>query len=132
MGIDWRKSQARKLILYNLENGLLSLEEEEESAEKVWEFYKNMPEFVSDGVIFSQFKERLKSHRNQVKTRKESTNRDEEALSHDRKLYPQRHAIIEVNLCLIVMMQNGYYEQMWRESYDAIATTVFSSRVHDV
>ncbi len=89
--IDWKKSEAKKLILKDLEEGVLSLEVTEVSAEEAWEVYRHMPEFVSDGVVFSQFKERLRDHRRQVKKLKISSARERQALDHDRQLYPRQH-----------------------------------------
>ena len=88
--IDWRTSQAKEIILEDLEEGILSLDENEVSAEDAWEVYRHLPEFVAPGVVFSQFKERLKDHRKQVMKRRNQSEREIQALAHDRQLYPRQ------------------------------------------
>ena len=62
--IDWLRSTAKKIILYDLENEILSLDEDEEPAESAWEYYRQLDEF--HGVPLKQFKERLTAHRKQL------------------------------------------------------------------
>jgi len=88
--IDWRNSEARQIILEDLEEGILPLDANEVSAERAWDFYRHLPEFVGPGVVFSQFKERLKDHRKQVKRRQDQSRRESQALAHDRQLYPRQ------------------------------------------
>ena len=60
--------------------------------EEAWGFYSLLPEFVAEEVVFSQFKSRLRDHRKQVKARRYQSERERQALEHDRQLYPrQKH-----------------------------------------
>ena len=65
--IDWRRSDAKKVLLKDLEEGRLTLEATEVSAEQAWANYRHRQEF--NNVQFNQFKARLKDHREQVKRR---------------------------------------------------------------
>ena len=85
--VDWRKAKARMILLKDLEDDVLPLEEDEWSTEEAWDHYQNLPEFAS--VPFDQFKERLKSHRDQVKRKKTHIQAQLVALQHDRALHPQ-------------------------------------------
>lgn len=60
--INWRSSEAQGILLEDLIQGTLP---EELSAEQAWDVYKDRLEF--SGVVFQQFKERLRDHRKQVK-----------------------------------------------------------------
>jgi hypothetical protein len=62
--IEWRSSRARAILLIDLNAGLLSLDENELSAQQAWEKYRHRPEFRA--VPFVQFSARLKDHRKQV------------------------------------------------------------------
>ena len=88
--IDWLNSEARQIILDDLESELLPLDEEEVSADMAWEFYRHLPEFVGPNISYIQFIERLAAHRQQVKKKFERSHREEAALAHDRKLYPRQ------------------------------------------
>ena len=71
--IDWAKSDAKKVILQDLEDKVLPLEEHLVSAETAWNLhYVHMPEFLS--VEFSQFKDRLADHREQISRKKNHQN----------------------------------------------------------
>jgi len=60
--VDWRASSARLIILYDLERGTLSTDNDEEPAEELWEqVYSGLEEF--EDVPFWQFEEKLKDHR---------------------------------------------------------------------
>ena len=85
--INWRNSPAKKIILSDLEDGCLSTNAEETSAEAAWEIYKNLPEF--EGVCFKQFNEHLKDHRVQVKKKKEQSILEETAFQRDCLLHPR-------------------------------------------
>lgn len=63
--INWRNSAAKKVLLGDLETGRLSVNVDDKSAEEAWQHYKTNIAFAN--VAFAQFKERLKSHREQVK-----------------------------------------------------------------
>jgi hypothetical protein len=62
--IDWRSSEARVIIITELELKRLPLDEKECSAEQAWAKYGKMVEFAH--VPFSQFKARLADHRLQA------------------------------------------------------------------
>jgi hypothetical protein len=51
----------------------------------VWEFYRKLPQF--ELVVFSQFEERLKGHREQAGPLIKMATRDALAVLHDRSLY---------------------------------------------
>ena len=87
--IKWPKSEARNKVLDDLLKGVLPVDAKELSAEDAWELsYKNMVEFKD--VPFEQFKDRLRDHRRQMKNGLQRNNIEEEALQHDRKLYPRQ------------------------------------------
>ena len=85
--IDWTPSEARIVLLDDLEEGILSSEEDEVPAEVAYEVYKNLPAF-KDLVVFDQFKDQLRDHWKQVKKRREQLSVEMAALLHDRQLYP--------------------------------------------
>ena len=86
--IDWRKSEARNIVLDDLRSGRLPLEESELTADEAWDLqYVHMPEFVT--VVFSQFKARLKDHRKQVARQAGASRIQHQAFQHDRQLYPR-------------------------------------------
>ena len=88
--IDWSKSLSRKLVLDDLEEGIISLDETD-TAEDLYEFvYKDTPEFIMENVGFQQFKNRLKDHRSQVSKRHEAAQMEIAALEHDLDLFPIR------------------------------------------
>jgi hypothetical protein len=87
--IDWRNSQAKSIIVDDLDEGLLPMDQNVMSAEEAWEScYRDMEEFAM--VPFTQFKERLRDHRKQVKARYEQSEMEADALAHDRLLYPRQ------------------------------------------
>jgi hypothetical protein len=91
--IDWKKSDARAIILEDLELGILPIDAAELSAEEAWEeAYQNMAEFVN--VVFSQFEARLRDHRRRAKEQVHRSARESEALAHDRGLFPRQMANI--------------------------------------
>ena len=86
--IDWRKSDAREVILDDLNDGRLPLDEDVVSAEEAWEeMCCVLPEF--ENVVFSQFKKRLKDHRKQVARKKNASSFFINAFRHDRRLRAQ-------------------------------------------
>lgn len=88
--ISWRNSIPKRIILEDLIGGILPLEEHELSAEEAWEMcYQHMAEFVTAGVVFSQFEARLKDHRRQVKKDLMQSRKGEEAMKKDRLLFPR-------------------------------------------
>ena len=59
------------------------------TAKQAWEVYKHSPAFLAEGVVFSQFKEHLRDHRKQMGKKAYISQKQLEALIHDRKLYPR-------------------------------------------
>ena len=87
--IDWKSSEAKDVIMFDLIENILPLEEEEMSAEDAWELiHSHLPEFVGPGVVFSQFKERLADHRKQVTKARRQSHIECEAFLHDTDLCP--------------------------------------------
>jgi hypothetical protein len=67
--IDWKKSEAKKVLMRHLESETLPLEDKPFSAEIVWmAIYKDQPEF--ENVCFKQFAAALKRHRGQISKKK--------------------------------------------------------------
>ena len=84
---SWKKSKARLTLLDDLENGVLSLDGKEVPAKVAWLTYKELPAFQL--VPYDQFRDRLRDHRAQVRTRKEQSTVEEQAFRRDRNLHPQ-------------------------------------------
>lgn len=85
--IKWATSKVRQIILDDLLEGILPLTEAECSTEQAWATYSQDPEFT--GVVFDQFKDRLKGHRAQITTKRRQTARELQAWEHD-KLCPRK------------------------------------------
>ena len=79
--IKWEDSPARAVILDDLVRGKLPLTEQEMSTQQAWEFYQKLDEFGN--VCFSQFRERLASHRRQVTKVYRVVQDDEDAFRKD-------------------------------------------------
>jgi hypothetical protein len=143
--IDWRNSDARQIILCDLESGYLPLDEEELSAEEAWEtVYKYMDKFAD--VPFFQFKEKLADHRAQAQKYHLTSLRDEGALLHDRMLYPQSthnargERVFAVSPALSLLRQDieaGLHERMssaqlyhHRPEYAAFVQSIFYHRIY--
>jgi hypothetical protein len=86
--IAWKASEARKIILYNLEKGVLPVDEEDCSAEHAWEYYSRLAEFAL--VQFSQLKERVRDHRKQCREQITWADCELEMLERDRQFSPQQ------------------------------------------
>ena len=85
--IDWRNSQAKVIVLKDLETGVVPLEEDKASAEEVWNtYYVNQPEFITVG--FEQFKLRFKDHRKQIQKKQGHQRQQMDILKRDRQLKP--------------------------------------------
>ena len=85
--IEWRKSDARQIVLDDLESELLPLDEDEMSAEAAWEvMYSHMVEFAA--VPFDQFKARLTDHRKQRQRKVNANDRQLAAFYHDLGIHP--------------------------------------------
>jgi len=87
--IEWRTSQAKQIIISDLEDGWLTTDATKVSAEAAWKVYQdaNLREF--DGVCFKQFKERLADHRRAVDKKNKESVREEDAFQHDCLLHPR-------------------------------------------
>lgn len=89
--IDWRKSEAREVIVEGLKKGNIPLSESEMSTEEVWRRCRFLPAFVGPPqVIFKQFKERLKDHRKQYQKYNSRMEEEELGLAYDRTLFPRQ------------------------------------------
>ena len=87
--IDWRRSEAKCIIIEDLVSGALPVDRKECSAEVAWELlYADHVEFTD--VPFAQFKARLSSHRTQVKKNLARSKFEEQCLVHDRSLFPRK------------------------------------------
>ena len=79
--IKWDKSDAKKVIMDDLQCGRLK---PDVSAEKAFSFYKKLPQF--EKVCISQFELRLADHRKQVNKQFKLASGEEEAFRKDQKL----------------------------------------------
>ena len=87
--IDWRKSEARQIIIDDLRSGRLPLDAAELTADEAWDLqYVHMPEFAT--VVFSQFKKRLKDHRKQIARQVGSSLHQYQAFQRDRQIHPRQ------------------------------------------
>jgi hypothetical protein len=79
------------IIMNDLETGVLPIDAEGMLAEEAWTIcYGHMAELVRAGVVFDQFKERLQDHRKQVQDQTAGATQEEEALEHDRGIFPRQ------------------------------------------
>lgn len=88
--IDWQNSESKFILMEALKHGRISLDEEVQSAEELWEFYSQTAEFVAEQVPFQQFKLRLRDHRKVIKNKDDAVEWQTTALAHDRLLLPER------------------------------------------
>lgn len=89
--IDWRNSEPRKILMGDLIAGILPLDENEMPARDAWELcYSLMAEFITAGVVYSQFEARLKDHRKQLNEDVIRAAQEADALDHDRLLFPRK------------------------------------------
>jgi hypothetical protein len=85
---DWKKCPGRQVLIDDLQPGGLLFEKPEITAEEAFEFYTTLPEFAR--VVFSQFKVRLESHREQANVQSRAAHEDMQAFLHDRRLFPRQ------------------------------------------
>lgn len=85
--IDWRKSQAKKIVTTDIEEKVLSAYEIVVSSEQAYAVYKRLPEFKE--VCYSQFKARLADHRRAFLKKEAESIREEDAFQHDCLLHPR-------------------------------------------
>jgi len=89
--IPWIHSRTREILLQDLNDGVLPLDEKEISAETAWNIhYQHMVEVKLDRVVFSQFKDRLRDHRKQVRKKKGHLNAQLAALKLSREVNPPK------------------------------------------
>ena len=90
--IDWANSQSKKVLIRDLETGYLSAKDAPISPEIAWDYYKYVPEFVEEKVIFKQFKANLKSLRKAFRERTHHIEQQLTALEHDTQfIYKDTH-----------------------------------------
>jgi hypothetical protein len=84
--IDWANSEARSIIVSDLNDGVLSLDYHITSVQEAWAYYSTLPEFSI--VCYAQFKDKLSGHRRAIIKAGNRRQMEEEAVQHDRQLYP--------------------------------------------
>jgi hypothetical protein len=92
--VNWRIHPARGVVLQSLEVGGFMAGMDHLKAEKVWDFFKKMPEFNDSRegkVQFKQFKARLAGHRSQSARDRDMAKRDAEACRKDRLIHPRKN-----------------------------------------
>lgn len=83
--IDWRKSDAKKLLYQDLVDGTIPLTVlEMDPADVHWQ----RPEYVE--VPYDQFKDRLKDMRERISTERNQSELDEAGLARDRGIFPKQ------------------------------------------
>jgi hypothetical protein len=111
--IDWRDCASKHIIMDDLKCGILPVDADELSAEEAWELvYQHLAEFVKDGVVFSQFKERLADHRKKIGDDTRRASRELAALTHDRLLCPRQmenhrgHPVFDLSPAKLLLRQD--------------------------
>lgn len=84
--IDWRTSEAKKIVFNDLLQSRIPIDELAMPAEQCWERYRTLPAFAE--VQFDQFKIRLKGHREQVGLKFDRAMVDSAAFEHDKLILP--------------------------------------------
>jgi hypothetical protein len=83
--IDWRKSAAKLIILSDIQEGVLP---NHLTAQEAWEScYRHIAAFRN--VPYTQFRDRLRAHRQQHQKDTVRAAEEEIALEHDRRLFPR-------------------------------------------
>jgi len=88
--IDWTKSLSRQMVLDDLENGVVSVDETDSAEDLYYLFYVHTDEFKREKVLFRQFRDCLRDHREQVKKRQEASQWEMAAFAHDNAIFPTR------------------------------------------
>ena len=141
--IMWRGSKARALLLEAVVKGEIPVDHNEMSAEQAFNLFKDKPEF--EGVVFSQFKERLSDHRHQVKNGRKRSAEEEKCLAHDRTLFPRKlvnsrgELVFDLHpakMILREMVEEGVNRrktprEMWlsRPEFQAFKLKIFGKRI---
>ena len=142
--IDWLKSEARYILLDDLEHEILSLDEKEVPVELAWGVYREHPAF-KDIVCYDQFAKQLAAHRGQVKRRKDAMVEQLKAFQHDRELHKEAtynnrgepvFALLPAKLLLRDDVTNKRHvgrtpTQLWlsRPEYQVVTRDKFAERI---
>jgi hypothetical protein len=86
--IDWAESEARSVVISDLQDGILSLDFRVTPVQEAWEYYRKLPEFSI--VCYAQFKDKLSGHRRAVIKAGNRRQMEEAAMQHDRQLSPMK------------------------------------------
>ena len=89
--IDWANSEAKQIILEDLEEGWLPLDASEVPPRVAWDLvYSHLPAFIFPSLVpYEQFVARLRDHRRLIKKRKERASLELELLNREREMYPR-------------------------------------------
>lgn len=87
--IDWATSEAKIVLMKDLEEGTLTLDSKAIPPSVAWQMYKDHEAFVGL-VCYEQFAVRLNDHRKLFRNRRDCSQREMEAYLHDRQLYPRK------------------------------------------
>jgi hypothetical protein len=123
--INWFHSEAKKIIMADLEEGILDVDAP--SAKTAWdECYSKMAEFVN--VPFEQFDKRLKDHRDQYQLLLNKASMEEvlyqrDKLMHDRQDRNNRGELVfdlhPAKLLLREDVENGEHKKMTPSDFQA-------------
>ena len=144
--IDWRNSEAKKILLYELEKGYLTVHAEDLGPKEAWEKrYKHVDEFRD--VSYEQFRDRLRDHRNQVKRLLKYSLDEQAGMVQDRKIFPRKSHnrkgepvfdMDEAKRLLRDDVANGKHKEMTAEQlrntrpsvYGRFSKRIFELRIH--
>jgi hypothetical protein len=147
--ISWqaKTNTARAIILEDLLPGGILDGHGDLSAEDVWLFYKDLPEFLNSKVVFDQFKERLVTHRQQAGRDRELAERDMQAMINDRNVYPRSHhnsrgePVFDLSPAKLLLRQDvidgrhvnmkpSEFQMTTRPEYRVFDKTIFKKRLY--
>jgi hypothetical protein len=142
--IEWAGSRAQAILLQDLEPDGVLYQQDHLSSDDLFTFYKKLPAF--EKVVFSQFHDRLKSHRKKNAVMGELAKRDEEAMKKDRavvgrSIYNQRYELVfdmtKAKDLLRSDVEKGLHEQMTptalqesRPEYQLFGKSIFKHRIY--
>ena len=86
--VNWLTTEAREILLQDLEDGTLPLEDEVMSAIEAWGYYSQLFEFRE--IVYTQFEHQLIKHREQVGLKNAHIEKQLAAIAHDRRLHPEK------------------------------------------
>jgi hypothetical protein len=84
--VDWVKTDARAILLEDLNLCAALRNPDSVTVEQAWEVYKDLPEF--EKIQYSQFKQRFVDHRSRASHRYQQSILEAAALKRDRKINP--------------------------------------------